>query len=384
MKPGPRGEVTEKPGLSRIMVLFVAISPLMGCGPIALGPSPSGANMPVPEAARASLAGKASAGFWALREGTLFFSSDGAAWRTGPQPIPERTLLAGQTVFVLDAHHAWAMVDTSTVAFTVDGASSWQTAELPDTCSDWVGLAFADPNHGVLLCVNPGRDTDTVLLTANGGHAWSVMNTAARTPSGRLGTQVAISPNSWIWAVAASQDTGTQAMAGVSRDGGVTWSDVRLPGLAQEYHGGDSVEPLGPPEFTEGGTGALAVSADRLANGTAPRIWEADGRGISWREEAGPPNDAPYTAMAFVGPGQWLALRSSGAVTATMDGGAVWTTRPATGLPSPLTAHALVFSDPQHGITLVEVPSPSHEDWLELLSTADAGVTWRPVSLSLP
>ena len=378
MRPGPRGKVAEKPGLPRVMVLLVAVTALIGCGPTA--PSPSAAlKMLAPNSARASFAGRATVGLWALREGSLFFSADGMAWRAAPQPIPERMLLAGQTVSVLDAHHVWAMVDNSTVAFTVDGAVSWQTAQLPVRCSDWVGLAFADPTRGVLVCVNPGRGNDTVLLTSDGGRTWAVVSEGARTPAGRLGTQVAFSGKSRIWAVAASQDTGTQAMAAVSRDGGVTWSDVALSGLARTYQGGDSVEPLGPPEFTEGGAGGFAVSGDQVAHGPAPRIWETDDGGMSWREEAGPPNDVSYTAVAFVRPAHWLALRSSGGVSATVDGGVVWTTSPVAGLPDPVSAYALAFSDARHGITLVEMRS--YEDSLELLSTADSGLTWRPASL---
>ena len=223
-------------------------------------------------------------GLWATRGRHLDLSTDyGTTWVqrilvTGVlQGVAERVL---SSVFVLDANHAWSATPGPgstpyggqgqpydrlhvVISRTTDAGRTWRSVTLP---GDWVArstvLTFADPRHGyLLLAFLRGGGPGAVLATADGGATW-------RRASGpeSLGSVFGASDAQTVWA-------GNQGDAGpvsrpildVSRDGGRTWADARLPGLVGDIYVNDTL--VAPPMIT-GATGAVAVLAETLGRST--------------------------------------------------------------------------------------------------------------------
>ena len=184
--------------------------------------------------------------------GELYLSSDfGATW-------VQRTLERGvaldatsgdvlSSVFVLDTSHIWTASPGpgSTVPYggqgpeydhlhvvisrTDDGGASWQSVTIP---GDWGGtqpvLAFADPRHGFLLLSGlRGGPGSVVFATADGAATWRRVGGAEG-----LGSIFSASDTTTLWA-GNEGDAGPvgRPILDVSRDGGRTWADARLPGL---------------------------------------------------------------------------------------------------------------------------------------------------------
>ena len=185
------------------------------------------------------------------------------------------------SVFVLDATHAWSAspgpgstpydgqgppIDKLhvVVSRSSDGGKTWRSVSVP---GDWGGsepvLAFADASHGYLLLAGlRGGGASGVFATADGGATWRLMGGSSSI--GRLGSIFGVTSSQTLW-------SGNQGDAGpvgrpildVSRDGGRTWSDARLPGLIGDIYVNDTL--VAPPVIT-GLNGAVAVLAESSAN----------------------------------------------------------------------------------------------------------------------
>lgn len=362
-----------RPPIAAIFMLLAAA----GCTGIPPATSqPSGPSAAEIAAARVDRAGVARGnGLWALRDGTLAFSADGRAWSAWPGKIPLRHDATGLSLVVLDALRAWAVSGANSVSRTTDGGATWIEATLPQPCNEWVGLSFADPSLGYLVCINAGAGNDTVMATEDGGETWQLRTPRARSLAGWLGTDIAIAPDGGLWAAAVFQDTGTQAMLAVSRDKGVSWTDAVLPGSRGVVVGGGDIRPLGPPEF-EGPNGAFAVADWSQPPGSTLRIWTTTDGGTTW--ESSRRLTQASAPIAFATSHRWVAVGASPSVFAvTNDRGGHWEQVEAEGLPDSQDTYLLAFATSDVGAIIMEVGTPNRQFWPILIATNDGGATWH-------
>ena len=121
----------------------------------------------------------------------------------------------------------------------------------------WSGFESSAAQHGYLLAAEEriSNGISTVLRTSDGGTTWEVTGSLPG-----LGSMFAVSDSLTLWA-------GSQPVAGgvghplldVSRDGGRTWSEAQLPGIAGKL-GGIAVH-IGARIAAQAGPGEILVSA---------------------------------------------------------------------------------------------------------------------------
>jgi photosystem II stability/assembly factor-like uncharacterized protein len=337
-------------------------------------------------------------GLWAVVGDQLHLSTDGGAtW-------VRRTLVPGvaldirsgdvlSSVFVLDARHAWTASPGpgSTVPYsgagptfdhlhvvvsrTVDGGATWQSVRLP---GDWGGtqpvLAFPDQIHGFLLLSGlRGGPRSTVFVTADAGATWQRVGGA-----GSLGSVFSASDATTLWA-GNEGDAGPVArpILDVSRDGGQTWTDARLPGLVGDVYVNDTL--VAPPIFV-GSEGAVAVIASSTDTPPDARFYRTSDGGRTWLLASRTLLDQSGSAgVAVVDPMHFVVIDSkSGLLEATSDGGSTWHQSTSSGLGA---ATRIRFWSPREGVAIVQIsngPAPA----AGVFRTTDGGRTWTPVSLT--
>lgn len=330
----------------------------------------------------------APAGFWVVSDRTLLISADGGAtWSAGTLPssasvsVPSSTLLD-----VLDASHVWALTADAfgtgvsgdiahdklalTIHRSTDGGRTW--ADIPiggNYPGSLQALAFLDADHGYLL-ISPGRFdavTSTLLRTTDGGLTWGVAGT-----DGWLGTELATPNASTIWAGSAG-DAGPveRRIFTVSRDGGQTWRDVPLPGVAHAT--GQFASFLQPPIFI-GGTTGIALVAHNDGSGIAD-IDRSDDGGENWTRVA----TTTARSLAVLSQTSWLrAGPTPGTIEGTKDAGLTWQPLAASGLPAAPISW-IGFADASHGALTAATGVASSSG---LYVTSDGGSTWRPADLT--
>jgi hypothetical protein len=337
-------------------------------------------------------------GVWAVVGYQLHFSTDGGdTW-------VQRTLIPGvaldvtsgdvlSSVFVLDAIHAWTASPApgSTVPYggqgptfdhlrvlvsrTTDGGATWQSVSIP---GDWGGtqpvLAFPDQQHGFLLLSGlRGGPGSTVFATANGGATWQRVGGA-----NSLGSVFGASDATTLWA-GNEGDAGpvSRPILDVSRDGGRTWTDARLPGLVGDIYVNDTL--VASPVFSGNG-GAVAVFAGSTDNPPDVRFYRTTDGGRTWSLAARTDlNQNGSVGVAVIDPTHFVVIDSGpGQVTTTNDGGATWQRSESSGVGATLR---LRFWNALDGLAVVEQsngPSPAAGLW----RTTDGGKTWAPVSIT--
>lgn len=341
-----------------------------------------------------------ASGLWAVAGGQLYLSGDfGATWvqRT---LVPRVALDATSgnvlsSVFVLDASHAWTASPGpgSTVPYggqgpgydhlyvvvsrTTDGGVTWQSVTIPD---DWGGtqpvLAFADAQHGFLLLSGlRGGGGSVVFATTDGGATWQRVGGADS-----LGSIFTASDGTTLWA-GNEGDAGPvgRPILDVSRDGGRTWADARLPGLIGDIFVNDS--PVGPPVFA-GQDGAVAVIAASTDTSPMVRFYRSSDSGRTWALAAQVHiGESASTGVAVVDPLHYVVIDShTGQLQATSDGGATWQPAASRGLGAALR---LRFWDPGNGAAVVQMTN-GQAPAAGLLHTTDGGRTWSPVAIAAP
>ena len=338
-----------------------------------------------------------TSGLWAVMGDRLYLSTDATR-------VVSLTFAPGialdvtsgnvlSSVFVLDATHAWTASPGpgSTVPYggqgpvfdhlhvvvsrTTDGGATWHSVAIP---GDWGGtqpvLAFADRQHGFLLLATlRGGPGSTAFATVDGGATW-------RRAGGleTLGSVLVASDPSTLW-------SGNQGDAGpvgrsildVSRDGGRTWADARLPGLVGDIYVNDNV--VAPPVFV-GQEGAVAVIAGSTDNPADVRFYRTHDGGRSWLLAARTDmNQNGSASIAIIDPKQFVVIDpAAGTMQTTKDGGATWQQSASTGLGSVLRMR---FWDSLNGVAVVQLsngPGPA----AGLLRTTDGGQTWTPVAIT--
>lgn len=319
----------------------------------------------------------AGGGVWAATADRLALSIDGGRTWSG-NPVPRFA-----AVDVLDRTHAWIVspapgsvwpyggqgsFDTLhlIVRRSTDGGRTWRSVSLPGNFGGTIPvLVFADQKRGYLLCAGQrGGGASVLLRTGDGGATWRAMPSSGDV----LGSVFSASDIGVLW-------SGTQGDAGpvgrpvldVSRDGGRTWTDARLPGLVGSLFATNTV--LGPPAFF-GSVGVVAVQHP-VADSQKLTIYRSSDGGRAWTRAANVPDPNGASAFAAVDATHWLVATSAGLLR-TADGGHAWSAFTPKGLPrSPITW--LEFSDRHHGAALV---STGHMTPADLYVTVDGGTTW--------
>jgi photosystem II stability/assembly factor-like uncharacterized protein len=344
------------------------------------------APVPLSDATVADAAGTfPGGGLWATRGTTLHLSIDGGAtWEAATMPV-------AASPFVLDPRHIWIVstgpgstpyagdgtdIEHFVLDRSGDGGRTWQRSDVAGNfASTTPVLAFSDATHGYLLAAGlRGGGGSFVLRTDDGGATWQTVTSIAT----YLGAVFGLGPNGTLWA-------GTQGDAGpvgrpvldVSRDGGRTWADARLPGLVGSIFATNTV--LVPPAFF-GSDGVVAVSTPGTDGQVTQFYASADGGG-SWKLVAGPhPSDNGSLAVSILDPRHWVTAGSGpDSLQMTDDAGQTWQTIAASGLHGE-PPQFLDFTDSLHGaafLPLGDTPAP-----YGLVVTSDGGLTWIPATFS--
>lgn len=385
-----------------VVALIAAWLPggLLGpAGPLA---SPRGSGSPVPSSSPTTaalpsavdLAGTfPGGGLWAVDASTLLISTDaGSSWsRT---TVPTSTGVA-PTVFVLDAEHAWSVtvgpgstdntgsstdVTNLVVHRTVDGGQTWQASMIPANFADTsLELVFGDALHGYLVgsAQRQSDGTSTVVSTVDGGATWSVVATRPW-----LGAMVTASDASTIWAGGQQSAGGQflQPILDVSRDGGRTWHDAGLPGLAGDDEAQCGCYLAGPPLFTDPASGYVTVISTAADGTSVTNIDRTTDAGRSWTIEATQPL-ATDSGVAVLDPLHWLLLVGyPTAVFGTADSGASWQTVAPAGSPS--DQFTWVAGLDAHRAGALRTVTGASSSFSALYLSADVGATWQPADFS--
>ena len=165
----------------------------------------------------------------------------------------------------------------------------------------------------------------------------------------------------------------------MSRDGGRTWADARLPGLVGDVYVNDN--PVAPPVFS-GQDGALAVIAASTDSSPMVRFYRSTDGGRTWVLAAQVHiGESGSTGVAVVDPLHYVVIDShTGQLQATSDGGVTWQPAPSSGLGAVMR---LRFWDPRNGVAVVQMTNGQARA-AGLLRTTDGGQSWSPVAIAAP
>lgn len=333
-------------------------------------------------------------GLWATRGSDLLLSVDeGASWtQRSLEPGVALDITSGNvlsSVFVLDADHVWTAQPGpgSTVPYggqgpefdhlhvvvsrTTNGGATWQTVSIP---GDWGGtqpvLSFADARHGFLLLSGlRGGPEGTLFASNDGGGTWEQMGAVDG-----VGSIFAASDATTLWA-GNEGDAGPvgRPILDVSRDGGVTWSDARLPGLIGDIFVNDTL--VAPPVF-DGEIGAVAVLAGSTDDPPDARFYRTTDGGRTWLLAARPDAEQGATSFAVIDPMHFIIFDSSGLQT-TSDGGTTWQRSSSSGLGSATRIH---FWNRLSGVAIVQIRN-GDAPAAGVDRTTDGGATWTRILL---
>jgi photosystem II stability/assembly factor-like uncharacterized protein len=195
--------------------------------------------------------------------------------------------------------------------------------DYPDSmCS----LSFVDAELGYLMCSGSGHVSvpSTILRTDDGGATWTVVATPpVAAGSSNLGGMFTASDRSTLWAGAQAEAGGHgHPLLAVSRDGGHSWSDVALPGMAGQL-GGTQIFLTQPPVFLADATGFVEV-----AGLEANTVFATTDGGWTWVARTVPASTGP---VFFIDANHWI-VPAGGSIAVTTDGGSSWKRISGTGL----------------------------------------------------
>ncbi|MHB8958388.1 MAG: WD40/YVTN/BNR-like repeat-containing protein [Candidatus Limnocylindrales bacterium] len=348
-------------------------------------------------------------GIWAISGGVLEVSSDaGDTWRVGSAPVATEPSGGGpgglRAATILDASLGWVLasgpgttsfdgaandVQSLVVSRTVDGGRTWRSQTLPGNYPGVsASISFPDSLHGFIL-LTPWRGSSTpgaVLATDDGGATWRTAGASRTWATGGmnpwLGSEFTASGTTALWA-GANAEAGPvdHPVLAVSRNGGATWAEVTLPGLAGAVggtvYGGPDVWLTAPPLFTTGSDGWLTVAASGQAFDGTLLYRTADG-GKTWRLASrlgaqASAGVAPLDATHWLLPVDNLP---GSALMETADAGATWQRGPDLADAWSTTSW---FAAPDSGHLAATWSTQDLPDAPpDLLTSRDGGRTWQP------
>jgi photosystem II stability/assembly factor-like uncharacterized protein len=350
-------------------------------------PEPSATPTASPSAGSALYLAGASRGgsLWAIRGSSWLVSTDaGASWQEHPLPVAATKVM---TANAIDATRAWLVsigagstdvtgAPTDVLRYVVwhtsDGGATWRSTTVPGNyAGDMPVLSFVDLRHGYLLAAEQ-RFSDgisRVLGTSDGGLTWSQVGSV---PS--LGSEFTASDASTLWA-GAEQEAGpvVHPVFEMSRDGGRTWAEVALPGIAPHQMEGPMVYLPGPPAFLDSQSGAVAVT---IESPDAPhtRIYRTTDGGATWTLAADQPVEASG-GPALADEAHWfLPVDNPLALLSSTDAGASWQQVATNGLGWVIWIGALDGGD----LAALVPAGNSYPGSALLFVSSDGGHTWQP------
>ena len=320
-------------------------------------------------------------GIWAIRGSRLLTSQDnGATWAAGDFPAP--TGLSIQPVVgidVLDSRHAWFLSLSEAAAngdrslwlyATSDGGASWGKSAAPGACVyPNAMLSFADDSNGFLACGRAGSQGPVeIYRTPDGGRSWAARGQSTFEISGMYATD-----SSTVW-LSGFEATGPQAaMLAVSRDGGVSWQEVRLPGLDRVSQA--AILSLGSPPAFVGGQGRVVIVVEEPGRMPAVHFFSTSDGGYSWTDISRAVSFY-FSPIAVVAEGPRLATVVGYHLSVSDDAGQTWTEVDPKEMPKNSSFEWIAFTGPDTGVSTVFVNGQG----AQLLLTADGGRTWTPAS----
>ena len=196
-----------------------------------------------------------------------------------------------------------------------------------------------------------------------------------------LGALVTASDASTIWAGGQQEAGGQflQPILDVSRDGGHTWQDARLPGLAGQDEAQCGCYLAGPPLFVDPAIGYVTVISNAAIGPPVTTIDRTTDGGRSWTVVTSQPLDTD-TGVAVLDSLHWLLLAGYPVdVLGTADAGASWQTVAPRESPSDQFTW-IAGLDAHHAAALRFINGPDHS-LTALYLSADGGATWLPADL---
>jgi len=302
-------------------------------------------------------------------------------------------------VTFVDVQRGWAVGDRGVVLHTDDGGVHWRVQPSGVNCP-LLSVSFVSPERGWIVGGDATplshRTRGTVLRTIDGGRTWR------RVEDSTLPRLTHVQFFDAAHGVATGYGSSFYPSGlFVTRDGGASWQPFATP-KRTAWLAADFVDvENGVVASTTGGRGvvmnrklelSMLTGADnRSVNGMAmvdaTHGWlvgdngllslTSDG-GVSWQSPAALPQAnstlaipgakqaSDYQAVCANGQQVWIAGSPGGQVFHSPDGGKTWAAQ-ATGIQTPL--QSITFVDNVHGWAVGSLGT--------ILSTADAGRTWR-------
>jgi photosystem II stability/assembly factor-like uncharacterized protein len=330
---------------------------------------------------------------WAATSANLFWTTNnGQHWNdiTPPRPIPDEGIAS---VFFLDSSIGWVLLahydepmPRFDLAYTKDSGATWSLTELkiPVSPGDLIllpegSMQFTDASHGWMnLAVGSSSNFHLGLLlrTENGGKTWIYSNG----PGTNGYVQFIDHRNGWIASPADGRLWATH-------DGAATWSQVLVTAPVQLPHAESANYQL--PVFSDQKHGALLVDfpAPPKAPGTQlPVLFITNDQGRGWKFDtvlslsAGPSGlpDAISDAKLLAAQTAGDMLRLNRIPLNTREN----PTATSANIGFPGAVLSLSFVNEQHGWILASTSNCSVGllPCTQVLSTADAGVTWADIT----
>jgi photosystem II stability/assembly factor-like uncharacterized protein len=362
------------------------IPTLLACAALFVAPAGAGAlpfEHPRDFQAAAMVSGTEG---WAQTRRGLYWTSDGGqSWRNITPPLAHPARLG--SVRFETAERGWAMSEEGgegrnrTALFaTEDGGRSWTRTriEVKGLLTQASGAYFAPVGaHEVFALVGEARNTaysvGYLFVSHDDGHSWHQLPK----PPPHAGAIAFSSPkDGWL------AGGGPHPALYRTRDGGRSWSEVRLPrppGLAEAAAG------YLRPQFEAGGRGILAAAYANRGESATVVLYETADDGGHWKlaesTRVGVEGAAPWL-LAYRGEGQIVAEGYPTPQLELLETAGSASRLGATGLPEEFLP-ALSFSGAEDGFAYVDGEECVHKirctETNQLYFTGDGGDSWAPV-----
>jgi photosystem II stability/assembly factor-like uncharacterized protein len=345
------------------------------------------------------------AGTWLFTsQGVWMGDTLGTTWLqlARPEDLSSTTSIASGTAS--DALHAWVVIQPTSGARalvidrTSDGGETWQGSSVPisemppsyEFAPGVPAIAFSDNMHGFLVVPEPFAPgaTSTLFGTSDGGATWKKVSSTVPV------NDIAVTSGPTLWGNPLGQGGPVSGLLR-STDGGLTWSPVLLPGIA------DHASVVAEPPSSVAGSLVVPIAYE-LPNEMYYTlvVFRSSDDGQSWSTTtpvvdsnlAAPPDvsggPSVFHSASFVSATNWV-ITWPNVVFESWDGGSTWTE--ISSYP-PSTDYAIVgvlFRSQQQGIAVLtnsQCVSESPEgpftctDISKIVATSDGGSSWVPAA----